>query len=382
MKYTRFKKDGKVENPSILKGISAALIYSNIDSDFRRTIEEILSQNKEINVFGTTSFTGVFTPEGFIDTGAILSIHPEDNISLYPVLRKTSKENAREISTEASLEVKKGLNGKVDFILLHATPGYEEEIVNGIVQALGDNVPVYGGSAADNTLEGKWKLFLNQEMIEEGLLIVGFSYNKKIYHSFYSGYLPTDKKGVITKAKGRIIYEIENKPAAIVYNEWTKGGIKDNLGKDNIILGLTTLHPVGRVVGKLAGLNIYLLSHPHMVLGNENALSFFTEFKEGEEIVLMFGSENALIERTEQVATRALGQDKDKVKLKGGILIYCGGCVGAVKDKDKIVESYKKVVKDMPFIGAATFGEQGHFSFGEVKNRHGNLMCNTVLFQD
>lgn len=76
-----------------------------------------------------------------------------------------------------------------------------------------------------------------------------------------SGYLPTNKKGIITKAQGRTIYEIDGKPAAIVYNEWTDGAISEYLEKGGIILAPTTLKPIGRIIGEVMGIKNYLLSH-------------------------------------------------------------------------------------------------------------------------
>jgi hypothetical protein len=109
-----------------------------------------------------------------------------------------------------------------------------------------------------------------------------------------------------------------------------------------------------------------------MVIKEDKALSFFTEFEEGEEVLLLRGSKEGLISRTEDVARRALRGHSGP--LKGGILIYCAGCVLNVMD------SLGEVINNVPFIGAATFGEQGAFFIEKRKNRHGNLMCDTLIF--
>ncbi|MGC8870227.1 MAG: hypothetical protein ACP5PT_03950, partial [Brevinematia bacterium] len=81
------------------------------------------------------------------------------------------------------------------------------------------------------------------------------------------------------------------------------------------------------------------------------------------------------------VVERALGVDKNRVKLKGAIFIYCGGCVGAIIDEvNNVVEQYRFALSEAPFVGAATFGEQGCFIIREKENRHGNLMANSILF--
>lgn len=98
----------------------------------------------------------------------------------------------------------------------------------------------------------------------------------------------------------------------------------------------------------------------------------------------MSGYKSALIERARQVVERALGIDKNKVIPKGAILIYCGGCVGAIMDDiQQVVEQYKITLGEVPFIGAATFGEQGCFILRENQksNKHGNLMADNIIFE-
>ena len=124
----------------------------------------------------------------------------------------------------------------------------------------------------------------------------------------------------------------------------------------------------------------YLLSHPHEVR-SDHALTFFTDVAVGDELAMMVGSEGGLMERTEHVVSRARGMAHRATPIAGGILIYCGGCVMAIGERAKDVgKLYAKAIASAPFIGAATFGEIGCFTGPTPTNRHGNLMCDTVLF--
>lgn len=347
------------------------LVYKTVDYDIE------FPSGKD--VFGATSFQGVFTPSGFYRGAYMLTVDDGDEIDAVPVLKSCSEKNAFEKAKDTAKEISDKL-GKPSVILMHATPGFEERVLDGIKDVFGNEVPVYGGSAGDDDLTGKWEVFYNGQIISTGFLLVGFS--GKAFGHFLSGYLPTDKRGIITRAEGRIIYEIDGKPAALVYNEWTNGLIEKYLDKGGVILADTTLRPIGRVIGKTFGFPKYLLSHPHMVIPESKALTFFTEFKEGDEIVLMSGTKDALLKRTKQVVDMSL-RGKDFKRLKGAILIYCAGCVGVVIDEvDKAIENFKdELGKGVPFIGCATFGEQGCF-LPERDNRHGNLMANTIIFAE
>ena len=66
---------------------------------------------------------------------------------------------------------------------------------------LKSNSPIYGGSAADNTIGGQWKIFNKNNISDKGFVLVGFVTERPVYGAFVSGYLPTQSKGKVTKAK-------------------------------------------------------------------------------------------------------------------------------------------------------------------------------------
>jgi hypothetical protein len=370
-----------LNNISTISGAQWSVCYVTIDVDVREIVKRVRAINSKVDIFGCSSFNGVFTPDGFIRGVHFLASYEEDEVSSYSVITECSADNALE-RTESICKQMKDNFGVPDVILMHATPGFEERIIEGIEKVFDGDVRVYGGSAADDDISGKWFIFKNDVIVKEGVLLIGFKHRKKVYGAFLSGYLPTSHQGTVTKASGRIVYEIDGKPAALVYNEWTGGAISEYLDKGGVILSATTLSPIGRVISEVLGIKQYLLSHPHQVLPKEKAITFFSEFKEGDQIVLMKGYKSSLIDRVRQVVERALGVDKGRVKLSGAIFVYCGGCVGAILDDiGEVVEEYKINVGNTPFVGAATFGEQGCFVGQEKHNKHGNLMANMIMFQ-
>jgi len=65
----------------------------------------------------------------------------------------------------------------------------------------------------------------------------------------------------------------------------------------------------------------------------------------------------------------------------GGLFVYCGGSLVVILDRaSEISREFTKGAGDIPFVGVATFGEQGCFVGKRKANRHGNLMCSVVLF--
>jgi hypothetical protein len=183
----------------------------------------------------------------------------------------------------------------------------------------------------------------------------------------------------VTKSEGRKVLEIDGLPAALVYNEWTGGIISSELRNGGVVLFKTNLQPFGRVVDESMGVPMRVLCHPHEVTGS--ALTFFAEIPAGEEITLMLGSQTQLMSRMGKVIDRAVGGKRSGLSLKGGLFVYCGGSLGVILDRAAdISHEFTKGAGDIPFVGVATFGEQGCFVGKRKANRHGNLMCSAVLF--
>lgn len=354
-----------------------ALSYMTVDQDSINVIKKFRNYIKG-PIFGCSSSNGVFTPNGFKRGAYFLAAKKEDNIHVYPVMNMAMGKTAYNIAKMAATEIKENF-GIPDIILLHSTPGFEERVIEGIIEIFGQNMPVYGGSAADDNFNGKWFIFKDSLKLKEGFLMVGIKAND-IYNNFISGYLPTRHSGILTKVNSRIAYEIDNRPAAIVYNEWTGGLIDKYIGKGGTILGITSLYPIGRNFGEDDGHKIYLLSHPHMVLPENNGITFSTELKEGERIWLMHENKEALVDRVKLVAQNAQ-EVTGKEIFKGAILIYCAGIIKTISNQTNVVtEKYRSVINNAPFIGAATAGEQGFFKGNINKSSHGNLMINTIIF--
>ena len=367
------------QNLTLVSHPTWTLIYAVQDFPVGMLMDALAMTHGGLPTFGATSFRGVFTAAGFTRGAALLVGEADDRVRAQVALERTGPREARSRAKEACRTLRRQLDRNPTALLLHATPGFEERLLEGIEDAFGGSVPVYGGSAADDTIEGNWKVFANGEEAGEGFVLAAFASRQPIRGAFMSGYLPTEHSGIVTRVDGRTVLEINRRPAAAVYNEWTQGAISEELEGGGNILLKTNLYPVGRVVGESLGMPTRLLSHPCEVVGKNQALKFFSEFEGGDQITLMTATKGSLVKRTGKAVGRALGGDRSR--LQGGLFVYCGGCVGMLLDQaDTIAQDFGTEVGTMPFVGVATFGEQGCLTGKRNINRHGNLMCSTMLF--
>ncbi len=263
-------------------------------------------------------------------------------------------------------------------IWCNPTPGLEEEVIAGIKSLLGDSVPIFGGTSADDTINEEWLLYSSKGVIKQGFMFVVCFPSVPVSYFFSSGYERTEYSGTITKANQRVLIEIDNQPAGEVYNQWRSACGLTPLDSGEI-LSHSTFEPLGRAVD-FAGSQMTLLSHP-AVMNEDFSMTLFSDVTENDTITFMRGNEDLLINRANKVAEISSKQLHSiyNVKPQAALVIFCAGCMLAVdKSTTDIAKRIKRALPDTPFIGGFTFGEQGRFV--DSVNRHGNLMISCVTF--
>ena len=372
----------------ILSDLGAApdllIVYSSVTYDSQTLANALQELAPGVPVHGSTSCLGVMTAAGFHTKDGIglglFAIADEDGD--YGVGVALVDDDPRASGTEA---IQKAINNAgrsgepPELVWINGVPGHEEAVLEGIQDILGPDVPIAGGSSADNTVEGYWQQFANGQIYTNAVIVTAMYPSASTYLAFHSGYSPTATSGRATKGEGRTLFEIDGRPAAQVYNEWTGGIIGDYLTGGNV-LAATSLYPLGRKVGQVGQVPYYRLSHPDSVTA-DGALTLFSDIEEGDEIILMSGTRKSLISRAGRVASAALGAGRLTAdQVSGALVIYCAGCMLTVQDEmEEVAAEVREALGGKPFLGAFTFGEQGCFTGGE--NRHGNLMISVVVFE-
>ncbi|MEC9260349.1 MAG: FIST N-terminal domain-containing protein [Pseudomonadota bacterium] len=261
-------------------------------------------------------------------------------------------------------------------VWLIVAPGTEEEVLNGLHSVLGDGVPIFGGSSADNSIEGKWVQFDGRELHHNGIVVAVLYMSEPVSCYFSSGYEPTELSAQVTAGEGRTVYTLDGEPAGTIYNRWLNLMGQTPLKPGNI-LQASTYFPISRQQGAMS-LGVPLLSHPAR-LNNDGSIELFASLEVGEQITLMSGQPENLIRRATEVTEVVLRTHElnYECRPKALIIVFCGGCMLAVKEHlDEIQRSLLALVRDVPFIMGFTFGEQGCFSDGI--SRHGNLMISAT----
>jgi len=360
------------------------LVHSSCVHDNEAVVRQLRTLAPGVLIHGGTSCLGVMTEAGFHTKDGkgigILGIYdPDGSYGVGICDTGTDPAGAAKSALDLALD-QANRPGEVPLVILIANhPGQEDLVVRAIEEHIGVNVPIIGGTSADNDMSGQWQQFGNDIVSRQAVSVAVLFPSADIGYSFHSGYEPTDCRGRVTRAEGRILKEIDYRPAAQVYNEWTDGLIADVLPRGGSLVPTATFTPVGNQVGEIGGIAYYRLSYPVEVV-QDQALLLFTDVQEGTELVLMKGTQDSLATRAGRVAAAALDNAPFKLeKAQGALVLFCTGCMLAIRDRmPEVAAGLNSALPGVPFLGSFTLGEQGCFLGGE--NRHGNLMIVVLVF--
>ncbi len=346
-----------------------AFLYTSADNN----VEEVLKGAKEelgtAPIIGCTSSSGIIVPDGFISSEngfvGILSIGDPDTVVGVAGSKKekTARETGRNVAKEAMQ--KAGLDFAPEYFYMVASPGEEEEYLKGIEDVIG-RVPFFGGSAADNTVEGKWSIYTSEKIFSEGVAVAFFYTNKKMANVYTGAYHETTNVGVITKLNGkRNLVEIDGVPALKKYATWTGKRLKDIEG-GNLLLATVT-KPLG-VKDRLG--DLVAIRHP-MAGNSDLSMNIGNDLAENTAVIQMEASVDELIKSTSDTMKEI------NKKLEGNVgaylLVHCGGRKLGIGDRiDEVAKALKKEAKGVPFMTIFTFGEYGSVDHGA--NTCGGLM--------
>ena len=352
-----------------------ALLYTSVDCDVEKVLEGAKTELGTAPIIGCTSSAGIIVPDGFISsengfTGILAIGDPDLNVG---VAGSSKQGSARETGRRVAIEAmrKAGKDCAPSYFYMVASPGEEESYVKGIEDIIG-RVPLFGGSAADNTVEGKWSIYTNDTIFNDGVAVAFFYTDKPVENVFTGEYHETTNSGVITKVEGkRTLVEIDGVPAIKKYAEWTGNKLKD-LDANNLLV-TTILQPLG-VKDRLG--DLVAIRHP-MYGNKDKSMNIGADLAVNTAIIQMEATVDELIDstgKTMKELNKQLGQESGAY-----LLVHCGGRRLGIGDRiDEVAKQLKKEAKGVPFIAVFTFGEYGVKDHGA--NTTGGLMLSFTAF--
>ena len=342
-----------IENPQV------GLLFTSCVQDQNKIMEGAKSVLGDVPVIGCTSSAAICTQDGYLnkETGYSGMMLFGGDLEVVTAGSAQTDETPREVGRKVALEAiskVKGEDTEPDFFFMSASPANEEEYLEGIQDVIG-NVPVFGGSAADNTVEGKWSILNDGEAFADGLTIAIF-YTKGEMKNLYTGaYHETSNVGVITKVRDeRTLVEIDHEPALKKYAEWTGKTVESLMG--NNLLTETICAPLGvkDPIGKVTAVR-------HPMFGNDDlSMNIGANLALNTAVIQLSNTPEGILKANEETINNL---NKLMVsEVNSYFLVHCGGRrlgLALSQIEDRIYPEVKRVIPDKEFLMVFTFGEYG-----------------------
>lgn len=191
--------------------LSHLICYYTEEYDFRKIQNAFVELFPKVTVHGASSCQAIMTNHGYHQGPviAVLAIYDSGQhaygtgIATYGDNIETSIDDALNMALLHANRV-----GEVpNLILLHATPGNEESIIECIDERFGTLVPIIGGSSADNNVKGNWSVITSQGYEQNGVSLTLFYSSQPVDIAFSAGHSPTGITGIATKTKGAAFWK-------------------------------------------------------------------------------------------------------------------------------------------------------------------------------
>lgn len=350
-----------------------AIAYCTAGYDARALLNGLNQALPGVPVLGGTSMKGIATPEGFKSgnggvVGVLALSSPAWRFQVAGAPLGGSPVEAGRIAAEHAK-----VNGRLPHAYLMAvTAGEEEAVLRGIARAA-PAVPVIGGSAAFDSEPQCARVFSNAESYQSGVVLAGILSELPLGCATGCGYHASSKRGRVTRAEGRRIYEIDGRPAAEVYVEWagfTSGAVTGTeLAVASVSMPLGHLDPAS---------GFPIARHP-VRIHEDGSLSTGAISQTGEELILLHATVDDLLAEVGRVVRTAMSRaGLRKGEVSAVYLVHCAGRLGYILPRaDEITRQIVEAAGQVPFLGHFSFGEQGYLT--SRVNAHGNLLLSALV---
>ena len=352
-----FKSGAEAAAMAQLADAKVGLLFTSVVLDQAEIIKGIKSV-ADTPVLGCTSSAAICVKDGYLnaETGysGIMAFGGDDVKVGVAAAAKEEGGCARTIGRKLAEEALAQLDGaEPDYFFMTASPAEEEKYIAGIQDVIGD-VPVFGGSAADNTVEGKWSIFCGDKIFADGCAIALFASKAPMCNIYTGQFKESDNFGVMTKVvDDRCLVEIDGEPALKKYCGWT-GKTEEACAGGNLLVE-TIFKPLG--VKDITG-RVTASRHPRAA-NEDGSMNIGAQLIEKTAVIQMEMTPDEMVAanpKTVKAVDECLGGADSY------FLVHCGGRRLGLQLEGKEEEIYpavKEVTGDKEFLMVFTFGEYG-----------------------
>ncbi|MCC5629816.1 FIST signal transduction protein [Nostoc sphaeroides] len=200
----------------------AGILFAAIDFEHSLILQQIHQAFSGIELIGGTTDGEISSVLEFQQDSITLMLFCSDEVEIYAGVGRKVSDDPITATKQAVEEAKAKSTADPKLCLTHpeslTTSGVS--ILNGLKLALGQDMPIFGGLAGDQSRYQNTYQFFQTEVLSDSVPILIFSGTILFSHAVASGWHPIGQTSKVTKVDKNILYEIDGKPALDFYHHY------------------------------------------------------------------------------------------------------------------------------------------------------------------
>lgn len=275
------------------------IVFSSSRIDQKELLQGIRSVTGDSPLIGCSGAAQITSDS--LDEDVVVTTLVSDTFRIRTGLGRGLRQDGRKAGQEAAWAASRDLKEKGRFFLTFSDglSGNGQDAIRGIQEVLGTSFSIIGSSGADSFRFEKSFLYYEGQVLEDALCGALFYGTMTFGIGSRHGWLPLGRSRRVTRAVRNLLQELDREPAISIYEDYFgtdfhKGG--EPLARKSLF------YPLGL---SIAGEEESLIRQP-LKIGQGGSLVCTAEVPEGEEVRLMIGTKESLLEAARKAGRMAL----------------------------------------------------------------------------
>ncbi len=345
------------------------LLFAAIDMDHERLLAGINQAYPAIQLIGCTTDGEVSSVMGFQEDSVTLAVFASDVVEITAGVGRHACQDAVAACQEAVAQAR--AKSTQEPVMCITTPDgltfNVADAVRGLQAALGEQVIVLGGAAGDQREFKATYQFCRDEVHQDAVPVLLFSGPLVYSAGVASGWKPLGESAQITKSEGKVVHEIDGKPAIDFYHHYFGRNVGGSKG--------TPL-----AVFEKDGDGYYLRA---FFFHDEDAgtVTFAGEVPEGATVQLTDASREGLLEGTADSLRQALDAYRGDSAPEAALFFCCAGrkAILGTRTGEELDIIRSRVDVNLPLYGFYCYGEIGPVGQSHESRFHNQTFVSVML---
>lgn len=200
----------------------AAVLFAPIDAAHEQALAEVQRVFGPLPLIGCTSDGEATSAGGYEEDSLCLLLLSSETMCFAAAVARDLSVGSAAAAKQAASEAASALGEapRLCLTLPESLSTNAVALLAGIEEGLGQEIPVFGGTATDRWQFGQTKQFLGSEVLVDSLPLLLMGGDFTFAHGVRSGWRPVGKEVRVTRVEGHVVHEIDDRPALDLYRHY------------------------------------------------------------------------------------------------------------------------------------------------------------------